>query len=87
MKKLLLAVAALVALASSALATPKMECSVNDPTGTPLNVRNGTIVGALANGTPVFASEMSKDGRWVKILQFRQLRLAAATAIKKTKHG
>jgi len=67
MKKLLLAVAALVALASSALATPKMECSVNDPTGTPLNVRNGTIVGALANGTPVFASEMSKDGRWVKI--------------------
>ena len=33
-----------------------IECEVNDPTSTPLNVRespNGKIVGALHNGTPV----------------------------------
>jgi len=48
-------------------------CIVDDPTGTPLNVRerpHGSIVGALRNGTPVaaFNSVSDKDGRqWVYV--------------------
>ena len=39
-------------------------CLVNDPTGTPLNVRarpNGPILGALYNGTPVQILEITSD--------------------------
>jgi len=42
------------------------ECVVNDPTGTPLNVRtspNGSIVGALHNGTQVEIMSDRMDGR------------------------
>ena len=51
-----------------------LECTVDDPTGTPLNVRsrpNGPIVGTLHNGAAVFVSDLILDGsgrRWAKIV-------------------
>jgi hypothetical protein len=42
-----------------------LECTVDDPTGTRLNVRsqpNGPIVGALHNGAAVFVSDLILDG-------------------------
>ena len=51
-----------------------LECTVDDPTGTPLNVRsgpNGPIVDALHNGAAVFVSDLILDGsgrRWAKIV-------------------
>lgn len=47
-----------------------LECTVADPSGTPMNVRsrpNGAIVGALHNDTTVFVSGISSDGRWAKV--------------------
>lgn len=47
-----------------------LECTVADPSGTPMNVRsrpNGAIVGALHNDTTVFVSGTSSDGRWAKV--------------------
>jgi hypothetical protein len=46
----------LVTLAVITTPAAAADCIVNDPTGTPLNVRavpNGPIRGALHNGTPV----------------------------------
>jgi uncharacterized protein YraI len=54
-----------------------LECTVDDPTGTPLNVRsqpNGPIVGALHNGAAVLVSDLILDGsgrRWAKICSYR----------------
>ena len=51
--KSLLALAVLAVIATPATAA---DCIVNDPTGTPLNVRtvpNGQLRGALHNGMPV----------------------------------
>jgi hypothetical protein len=53
--------------------TAKKSCVVNDPTGTPLNVRsrpNGPILGALSNQTEVFISDMAEVGgrRWAKVV-------------------
>ena len=51
-----------------------LECTVDDPTGTPLNVRsrpNGAILGALNNGAAVFVSDLIVDGRgrkWAKVV-------------------
>ena len=53
MKRLLLACLLVVAIATTAAA---QTCVVDDPTGTPLNVRtspNGAILGALYNGAVV----------------------------------
>jgi hypothetical protein len=85
MKRLLLAAAALVALMINAGAmdiaaaqTRGTTCTVNDPTGSPLNVRNkpnGTIVGALHNGTGIFIVDVAKDDRgrkWAQIEPVRQ---------------
>jgi hypothetical protein len=55
-----------------------LECTVDDPTGTPLNVRsrpNGPIVGALHNGATVFVSDLILDGsgrRWAKIVPIEE---------------
>jgi hypothetical protein len=57
------------------MSRPETRCScvVTDPTGTPLNVRNrpnGTILGALNNGTGVFIADMTEVGgkRWAKVV-------------------
>jgi hypothetical protein len=42
------------------------QCQVNDPTGTPLNLRNtpnGEIVGALNNGVSVRVVQVGQDPR------------------------
>jgi hypothetical protein len=54
---------------SSAVAVGNGQCLVDDPTGTPLNVRsapNGTILTTLANGSAVEVVEEMKIGtkRW-----------------------
>ena len=60
MKRLLLACGfAMIATAASA-----QTCIVNDPTGTPLNVRarpNGAILGALHNGAAVQVLQVIHD--------------------------
>ncbi len=69
-----------VAIVVSVLAFPGVllaqgarTCAVNDPTGTPLNVREQPyrrIVGAYSNGTPVRIYETTRDGAgdaWVRI--------------------
>ena len=66
------AVASVNFLATSSVALAQMKCTVNDPTGTPLNVRsrpNGPIVGALHNGTRVLLWELVYvgDKPWAKI--------------------
>ena len=68
MKTAMLVIAA--ALFGAVQAQAANECVIDDPTGTPLNVRNqpnGKILGALNNGVAVFASAMTKDGKWVYI--------------------
>jgi uncharacterized protein YraI len=63
---IIIAAAATTALTSPALA--ETACTVNDPTGTPLNVRqrpNGPILGALHNGTSV--SIMENRGTWSRV--------------------
>jgi uncharacterized protein YraI len=67
MKKMLLGAVAVATIASPALA--ENACTVNDPTGTPLNVRerpNGPILGALKNGVPVSIRE--RRGDWVRVV-------------------
>ena len=60
----------LVAIATGAWA---QTCVVNDPTGTPLNVRarpNGPILGALHNGAEVQVLQLTSDAggrRWAHI--------------------
>jgi uncharacterized protein YraI len=64
---IIIATAATTALTSAALA--ESACTVNDPTGTPLNVRgrpNGPILGALKNGVPVSIRE--RRGDWVRVV-------------------
>ena len=65
-------VAVILLLAMTGAAAAQMKCTVNDPTGTPLNVRskpNGRIVGTLKNGTPVNAWAIhSVQGKlWARI--------------------
>lgn len=67
-----LIVATIIFLATSGVALAQMKCTVNDPTGTPLNVRsrpNGPILGALHNGTPVLLWKLVyvRDKPWAKI--------------------
>ncbi len=57
------------ALSAAAPALAAGECLVDDPTGTPLNVRsapNGTILTTLQNGTRVEVVEEARIGskRW-----------------------
>lgn len=61
----LLALAVLVAVSVPALAQGRV-CRVNDPTGTPLNVRSspgGEILGTIGNGREVELVETRTDGR------------------------
>jgi hypothetical protein len=51
------------------------ECTVDDPTGTPLNIRerpNGRIIGALYNGVTVYVRDLTIDAasgqRWAYII-------------------
>ncbi len=49
---------------------PNPPCSVNDPTGTPLNVRskpNGEIIARLRNGTIVEQTDTPYKGKWAEI--------------------
>lgn len=57
----LAAMAAAIAYAAPALAGNR--CKVTDPTGTPLNVRDGhkNIIGALANGRDVYVQRYGAD--------------------------
>ena len=70
MKRLILSCFFVVA-ASNAWA---QECTVDDPTGTPLNVRerpNGRIIGALYNGATVYVRDLTIDAagqRWAYIV-------------------
>jgi hypothetical protein len=60
MKRLVLA----GCLALSTTGAFAQTCMVNDPTGTPLNVRarpNGAILGALHNGAPVQVLQVVHD--------------------------
>ena len=74
MTRLVVAAMTLLISAGFALAASGDRCTVTDPTGTPLNVRespNGKIVGTLADGALVAIVE-SKDAAngkpWVKIV-------------------
>jgi len=75
----LLRAAVLAGLFSAAPAFAADECLVDDPTGTPLNVRaepNGTILTTLRNGVSVAVIEERKLGtkRWLLVsLEGRQL--------------
>jgi hypothetical protein len=54
----------LAAMTTDAFA--QRRCTVDDPSGTPLNVRaqpNGQILGALHNGVRVVISDISTDNR------------------------
>ncbi|MGO9135463.1 MAG: SH3 domain-containing protein [Methylovirgula sp.] len=70
MRRLLLS-CCLMTIATSAWA---QTCVVNDPTGTPLNVRtepNGAILGALYNGVRVQIMDTAYDGsgkRWAYVV-------------------
>ena len=70
MKRLSLA-CCLVILSTGAWA--QQICTVNDPTGTPLNVRsspNGSILGALHNGVEVRVLDTTRAGgrQWAYIV-------------------
>ena len=72
MKVRTLIAAAVIFLATNSAAMAQMKCTVNDPTGTPLNVRskpNGSIVGALQNGTRVNLWKLIwvNDKPWARI--------------------
>ncbi|MBE9146522.1 SH3 domain-containing protein [Planktothrix mougeotii] len=54
--------------------TPIGYCTVADPTGTPLNVRqkpNGKVIGSLKNGTIVAlgVTDGSEGEKWTKIIR------------------
>lgn len=70
LRSLLAAAAILLAMNGAAMA--QMKCTVNDPTGTPLNVRskpNGAILGSLHNGAHVNLWELVyvRDKPWARI--------------------
>ncbi|MDJ0513647.1 MAG: SH3 domain-containing protein [Methyloceanibacter sp.] len=72
MKVRALITAAIMLLVTNTTALAQMNCTVNDPTGTPLNVRskpNGSIVGALHNGTSVNLWKLIwvNDKPWARI--------------------
>lgn len=57
--------------------TPIGYCTVSDPTGTPLNVRQspgGRVIGTLKNGTVVAlgATDGSEGEKWTRIIQPRE---------------
>ena len=66
-----------VVTAFAGFAVKAQKCEVNDPTGTPLNVRvkpNGRIVGKLRNGSIVWQEDFLYDsmGReWLKVGIYR----------------
>jgi hypothetical protein len=72
--KLLTLLAGAAIVASTHANASQASCVVDDPTGTPLNVRtspNGPIVGALHNGAPVevVSSRMDADHRvWLFVV-------------------
>jgi uncharacterized protein YraI len=73
MNKLATIGVAFAALAFTTAAQAGVSCTVDDPTGTPLNVRagpNGPILGALHNGMTVKLIDlMSSDGRsWAYVV-------------------
>ena len=69
--------ALIIFLGTGAVAWAQM-CVVNDPTGTPLNVRttpNGRIMTSLVNGTKVFIQRISYDNLdrpWVLISVYQR---------------
>jgi uncharacterized protein YraI len=70
LRSLIAAGAMLLAMTSTAVA--QMKCTVNDPTGTPLNVRsepNGPIRGSLYNGARVDLWELVyvRDKPWARV--------------------
>ena len=60
------AISTVLSLAMVEAASAQARCTVTDPTGTPLNVRqwpNGPIVGALHNGAAVRRLQTERDDR------------------------
>ena len=77
MKKILLAVASALLLASTTAQAVEVEpyaCLVDDPTGTPLNLRTspeGRIIGALHNGALVTVTDVGlikKTDPWAYVI-------------------
>jgi len=74
MTRLIAAAVALLLAPGLALAAEGERCKVTDPTGTPLNVRdgpNGKIIGTLPNGAlvSIVAQQDAANGKpWVKIV-------------------
>jgi hypothetical protein len=79
MKAIVIAVGASLVLAASPAAArwvwvpDKTVCHVDDPTGTPLNVRstpNGPILGALSNDTVVTVVDttLTRGQKWARIV-------------------
>jgi hypothetical protein len=76
MKKLATIGVALAALASTTAARAGIFCTVDDPTGTPLNVPaspNGPILGALHNGMTVELIDLTTSGgkSWAHVIPVR----------------
>ena len=72
MKPRLLIVAAAMLVLNNGVAVAQMKCTVNDPTGTPLNMRskpNGPILGSLHNGARVNLWERVyiRDKSWARV--------------------
>jgi hypothetical protein len=74
MTRLIAAALALLLAPGLALAAAGERCKVTDPTGSPLNVRdgpNGKIIGTLPNGAlvSIVAQKDAANGKpWVKIV-------------------
>ncbi len=75
----LLSLTILASSQSAVFSSPKADgyyqCSVNDPTGTPLNVRakpGGRVIGTVTNGTRVGLASKEDVGKWRQIMIGRQ---------------
>lgn len=77
MTRFVVAAMALIVSSGLAFAADGDRCKVTDPTGTPLNVRdgpNGKVIGTLANGALVAIVEYkdADNGKpWVKIVDHK----------------
>jgi hypothetical protein len=74
--RMFIAAMALCCAMGLAFAAGDQRCKVTDPTGTPLNVRdgpNGKIIGTLANGSTVaiVAEKNAANGKaWAKVVDY-----------------
>ena len=87
MTRFVVAAMALIVSWGLASAAGGDRCKVTDPTGTPLNVRdgpNGKVIGTLANGALVAIVEYkdADNGKpWVKIVDHRRKSRSAGFSV------